>query len=258
VPVLERPDGARIAYEVRGEGPVVVMTLGFAATPDVYEGLVADLARDHRVVTWAPRGCGESSAGGPFDISQDADDLAALVEELGPPVVVFGVAHGVNVTARAEARHPGTVRGLVSPGVATALLDHLEGTDGFASSRPVIEMLVEQLRRDPRAAIRATIESLNPQLDEEAVRTRVDGTLAYTGVETTLERIESWLADSDALEALRGLGSRVTVLWHEDDTWQAGAVERMAEVLPGAKFRQVEDGPLTRPDLAAESVRELT
>ena len=89
VPELERPDGARIHYEVRGEGPLVVLSLGFAATPATYEGLVADLARDHRVLTWEPRGCGNSSADGPFDIPTDADDLLALIHAVGPPAIAY-------------------------------------------------------------------------------------------------------------------------------------------------------------------------
>ena len=55
-----------------------MLSLGFAATPATYEGIVADLARDHRVVTWEPRGCGSSSEDGPFDIATDAEDLLAL------------------------------------------------------------------------------------------------------------------------------------------------------------------------------------
>jgi hypothetical protein len=149
------------------------------------------------------------------------------------------------------------VSSVVSPGVATALLDHLDGTEGFASSRPVIEMLVEQLRHDPRASVRATIGSLNPQLSEDQVRARVDATLAYTDVDTTLARIESWLADEGALDELRGLGGRLVVLWHESDPWQTGTMGRIAELLPEARLVHVEDGPLSRPDLAAAAVREM-
>jgi pimeloyl-ACP methyl ester carboxylesterase len=255
MPVLERPDGARIHYEVRGEGPLVVLTLGFAATPQVYEDVVADLARDHRVAAWHPRGCGESSAAGPFDVETDAADLVALIDELGHPAVVFAVAHGVNVTIRAATRRPELVAAMVSPGIATALLDYLGGTEGFASSRNVVDMLVEQLRRDPRGSIRATIASLNPQLDEDELRARVDDTLAYTGAETTLRRIDSWLEDAEALEGLRQLGDRVSVLWYAEDPWQAGAIGRIGELLPRARVVEVEDGPLSRPDLAAAEVR---
>jgi pimeloyl-ACP methyl ester carboxylesterase len=254
---IERPDGARIHYDVRGEGPPVVFSLGFAATPVTYDGLIAELARDHRAITWDPRACGSSSSDGPYAIATDAADLIALVEEVGGPVTVFAVAHGVNVTARARAQRPELFGALVSPGVATAVIDHLGGTEGFASSRGVVEMLIEQLRRDPRGSIRATIGSLNPQLSEDEVRARVDETLAYTSVETTLERVESWLADDSALDDLRALGGRLGVLWHEGDPWQAGAVERMRELLPEARIVEVEDGPLSRPDLAARLVREM-
>ena len=257
MPELERPDGARIHYEVRGEGPLVVLSLGFAATAATYEGLVADLARDHRVVTWEPRGCGSSSADGPFDITTDADDLVALIQELGPPAIGFAVGHGVDVTIRAVANAGDAFSALVTPGIVTALREHLTGTEGFAASETVTEMLVEQLRRDPRGAVRATVGSLNPQLDDEGLRARVDETLAYTSPETTLERLESWLARESPLEQLRALGDRLAVIWQEGDAWQSGSIPRVRELLPDARVIEVEDGPLSRPDLAANVVREM-
>ncbi len=259
MPELERPDGARIHYEVRGdEGPLVVLSLGFAATPGTYEGIVADLARDHRVVTWEPRGCGSSSQQGPYDIATDADDLLALIDVLGPAAVGYAAGHGVNVTIRATGRDPDAVRAFVTPGIVTALREHLEGSEGFAASQTVTEMLVEQLRRDPRAAVRATVGSLNPQLDEEGLRARIDEVLAYTSPETTLERLESWLEDESALEELRALGDRLAIVWQQGDSWQAGSIPRVAELLPDARIIEVEDGPLSRPDLAAAVVREMT
>lgn len=257
MPELERPDGARIRYEVRGQGPLVVLALGFAATPEVYDGVASDLARDHRVVSWDPRGCGDSSVEGPYSIATDAADLAALIGEVGPPVKIFGVAHGVNLTAACASSNPGLISSLTSPGVATALMDHLEGTEGFASSRTVTEMLVQQLRSDPRGSVRATIGSLNPQMTEDEIRARVESTLAYASVDATLERIESWLEHKSALDELRAFGNRLGILWHEHDPWQSGAVGRMGELLPEAVMRQVEDGPLSRPDLAAGLVREM-
>jgi pimeloyl-ACP methyl ester carboxylesterase len=259
VPELERPEGARIHYEMHGEtGPLVVLSLGFAATPRTFEGVVADLARDHRVVTWEPRGCGSSSEDGPFDIATDAEDLVALVDELGPPAVAYAAGHGVNVTTRAAAGHPHVVSAFVTPGIVTALRDHLDGTEGFAASQSVSDLLIEQLRRDPRGAVRATIGSLNPQLDEEGLRARVDETLAYTSPETTLARLESWLADENALDELRAQGDRLAIVWHQGDSWQAGSISRVCELLPEARVIEVEDGPLSRPDLQAAVVREMT
>jgi pimeloyl-ACP methyl ester carboxylesterase len=258
MPELERPDGARIHYEVRGEGPLVVMSLGFASTPATYEGLIADLGRDHRVLTWHPRGCGKSSADGPFDIPTDADDLLALIHGVGPPAIAYGAGHGVDVSICAATKDGDAIRAFVTPGIVTALRGHLEGTEGFAASQTVTDMLVEQLRRDPRAAVRATVGSLNPQLDEGALRARVDEVLNYASPETTLARLDSWLAGESPLEEVRALGDRLTVVWHADDSWQTGAIPRVRELLPDARIVEVEDGPLSRPDLAANVVREMT
>ena len=211
MPELERPDGARIHYEVRGEGPLVVLSLGFAATPATYGGIVADLARDHRVATWDPRGCGSSSKDGPFDIETDAGDLLALIHDLGPPAIAFAAGHGVDVTTRAAADEPDAIGTFVTPGIVTALREHLAGTESFAASETVTEMLVEQLRRDPRASVRATIGSLNPQLDDEGLRARVDETLAYSTPETILERLESWLTRECPLYELRRRGGGLGV-----------------------------------------------
>jgi pimeloyl-ACP methyl ester carboxylesterase len=258
VPTLERPDGARIHYEVRGEGPPIVFALGYAATPATYAGVADDLARDHSVITWDPRGCGSSSREGPFDIATDAGDLIALVHEVSGPAAIFAIGHGVIVGLRAAAEDPDAVRAIVSPAIVVALRRHLEDAEGFGSSETVTEMLVEQLRRDPRGAVRATIASLNPQYGDEELRARVDETLAYTAPETTLERIESWLADEAAPDQLRALGGRLAVLWYEGDPWGVGGTPPLRELLPEARVIELADGPLSRPDLTAAIVREMT
>ena len=196
---------------------------------------------------------------GPFDIATDAEDLLALIHELGPPAVAFAAGHGVDVTIRAATIDRDAVRAFVTPGIVTALREHLEGTEGFAASETVTEMLVEQLRRDPRAAVRATVGSLNPQLDEDALRARVDETLAYTSPETTLERIESWLARREpargAACARRPAGDRLAA-----GRLVAGRV-RFRACASSCRRRgsiEVEDGPLSRPDLAAAVVREMS
>jgi len=71
-------------------------------------------------------------------------------------------------------------------------------------------------------------------------------------------RIESWLARESPIEELRALGDRLAVVWHEGDAWQSGAIPRVRELLPEARVIEVEDGPLSRPDLQAEVVRDLS
>jgi len=46
-------------------------------------------------------------------------------------------------------------------------------------------------------------------------------------------------------------------MWHAGDSWQAGAIERVPELLPEARVVELPDGPLSRPDLAAAVVRDF-
>lgn len=86
MPKLVRDDGVEIHWEERGEGPVVLFAhAGWMSMPSTYSALLADLATDHRVVTRDPRGTGQSTRRGPYDIGTDADDMAALVDEVGAP-----------------------------------------------------------------------------------------------------------------------------------------------------------------------------
>ena len=100
----------------------------------VFEGLIALLAEDHRVVTYDPRGTGRSiAAGARTTIETDARDLAALVEAAGPPAVVVGMGDGSNRAVHAAAARPGPGR---RRGVRRRQPDRsrtaVEGTDGLA------------------------------------------------------------------------------------------------------------------------------
>ncbi len=69
------------------------------------------LAGGANLVALDLRGRGRSyGAPGPFGIRQHADDVAAVIDQLGGPVLVAGHSMGTYVAMMAEARHPDLVR----------------------------------------------------------------------------------------------------------------------------------------------------
>jgi pimeloyl-ACP methyl ester carboxylesterase len=100
-------DGGRIAYEVTGEGPLVVLAHGMGDTRHSFRFLVAPLvAAGYRVATADLRGHGESSTGWPsYTRSDTAADLLALIAHLGGPAVIAGhsFAGGSATIAAADA-----------------------------------------------------------------------------------------------------------------------------------------------------------
>lgn len=121
---LEVP-GARLYYEVRGSGPVLMLighpmdSSGFAATAPL-------LADDHTVVTYDPRGFGRSTID---DRDQDAepdllaDDVRRVLDAVGGgPAQVFGSSGGAVTGLALVARYPGHVQTLVAHEPPVALL----------------------------------------------------------------------------------------------------------------------------------------
>lgn len=104
-----------IAYEVRGEGPLVVLAHGMGNTRDAFRFVAPPLvAAGYRVAVTDLRGCGESSAEFPsYSRTDIAGDLVALVRHLGGPAVLVGHSISGGAATIAAARAPELVSGVV-------------------------------------------------------------------------------------------------------------------------------------------------
>src|SRR3954454_3560521 len=109
--------GARLYYEVRGAGPLVLVIGSPMASAD-FASLADALAGDHTVVTYDPRGHANSTIDNPEEESTPesrADDIAAILDDLGAESADMLGSSGGAVTGLAlVARHPGRVRTLVA------------------------------------------------------------------------------------------------------------------------------------------------
>lgn len=111
--MLDRP-GGRIAYDVSGDGPLVVCLPGMGESRSVYRFTVPALvAAGLRAVTMDLRGHGDSDATfASYDDVAAGSDVLALIEHLGGPAVVAGNSMGAGAGVWAAAEQPGQVAGL--------------------------------------------------------------------------------------------------------------------------------------------------
>ena len=114
--VLDVP-GARLYYERRGNGPLLLM-IGSPMDSTGFAPLASALADHYTVVTYDPRGIGNSSR---EDTSEDvtpaqqADDVHRLLAALGgEPADLFGSSGGAVVGLALVTAHPDQVRTLVA------------------------------------------------------------------------------------------------------------------------------------------------
>ena len=143
--------GARLHYEVRGQGPLILV-IGSPMPAADFAPLAHALAADHTVVTYDPRGLAHSTIDDP---DQDAtpelraDDVAALIDAMGgQPADVFGSSGGAVTGLALVVRHPDKVRTLIAhePPLTELLPD-------AAEQRATTEDIIATFHRDgPEAA----------------------------------------------------------------------------------------------------------
>ncbi len=108
-------DGGKIAYEVVGDGPLVVCVPGMGELRSCYRHNVQPLAdAGFRVAAMDLRGHGDSDITfSSYDDVAAGSDIVALIEELGGPAVVVGNSMGAGAAAWAAAERPNLVAGVV-------------------------------------------------------------------------------------------------------------------------------------------------
>ena len=138
--VLERP-GARLVYEMTGEGPAVVLIHGFGLDMRMWDPQARPLAARFRVVRYDCRGFGAS---GPFDPAvpyTHAGDLVALLDHLDiGDAVLAGLSFGGRVALQTALAAPDRVCGL-------ALLDAvLDGVPWDPESARALDEVAQRVQ----------------------------------------------------------------------------------------------------------------
>jgi pimeloyl-ACP methyl ester carboxylesterase len=115
---LEVP-GARLYYETRGAGPLLLLIPGANGDANGFPPLAGRLAADFTVVTYDRRGYTRSILDGVQDyahrLETDADDARRLIEHLAAePATVFGTSSGAVIALQLLIDHPQAVRALVA------------------------------------------------------------------------------------------------------------------------------------------------
>jgi pimeloyl-ACP methyl ester carboxylesterase len=119
---LDAP-GGRIAYDVTGEGPLVLLAPGMGDVRQAYRFLAPKLREaSYRVATMDLRGHGQSSVGwDSYTRTDSASDILALIRHLGGPAIVIGHSFAGGSAVIAAAQQPSLLNGmvLIDPGTRT-------------------------------------------------------------------------------------------------------------------------------------------
>jgi hypothetical protein len=110
---------------------------------------------------------------------------------------------------------------------------------------------------DYRGAWRTMFATANPDWDDERVRERVSATVEMLPQEVALPRMRAWIADEIAGES-KIVGDKLWLLEDGSNPWFTMEVARRTRtILTEAHILEVEDGAISRPDIAAGVIRRL-
>ncbi|MEV1073680.1 alpha/beta fold hydrolase [Micromonospora parva] len=107
--------GNTIAYDLTGQGPLVVLAHGMGDSRHSYRFVAPALAAaGYRVATVDIRGCGDSSLGWDgYSRTDIAGDLVAVVRHLGGPAVLIGQSISGGAATIAAATAPDVISGVI-------------------------------------------------------------------------------------------------------------------------------------------------
>jgi pimeloyl-ACP methyl ester carboxylesterase len=216
---VKAPDGVRIAYEVVGSGPAVVLVHGFAASrvqnwkePGWYKTL-ADAG--YRVVALDCRGHGESDKPhdpAAYDHTMMASDVVAVIDAArADPAFLLGYSMGGFVGIHVLMEHPSLLRKFAVGGVGgsyfgrafgsrDAIADALVVTDKASIADPVqrrFREFAEQAGKD-RVALAACMRANRHPFSQEDLKLAKRPVLVVCGAKDDLTGDPQGLADAFA------------------------------------------------------------
>ncbi|MFD3537018.1 alpha/beta fold hydrolase [Streptomyces sp. NPDC058664] len=210
-----RVNGATLHYEVRGQGPLLLLIPGGTGGAASFDGIADDLAAEYTVATYDPRGMSQSATDDPEaeqSVAEHADDALRILDLLSPdePARVFGSSSGAIAALHLLTAHPERIERLVAhePPVVEVLPDapehrtliaRVQATFHTEGLMPAMAVFSAGLKKggdtsEPKAEI-----SLPPQAAARVERTMTN--LPYF-VGRIVPSFMSYAPDMNRLEAL--------------------------------------------------------
>ncbi|MBT9165575.1 MAG: AB hydrolase superfamily protein YdjP [Chloroflexi bacterium] len=127
MPFLNSSDGARLYYEVYGEGEPIIFLGGIMMSTLSWASFVPPVSRKFRLILFDFRDQGQSSRmNEQYDLDIHVGDLLSLLDELGiPKIHMLGLSYGGQVALRFALSHQDRLKSLMLPNTTSFISSHL-------------------------------------------------------------------------------------------------------------------------------------
>ena len=253
-------DGIGLSVVVDGVGEPLLLIPGLGAGRSAFTPILPDLARTHRVITFDPRGIGESEGVGNTTLTAMALDVVAVLDAVEvAAAAVFGASMGGLVAQHLVVDHPERVADLILAATSP-------GGDAGVDPRPEDQAaLLGKGARTPEEAYRMACTVLyspqfqraRPEFIESQVRERARHPVRPRVFSAQFNAM--WAPD-DSFQRLASVTVPTLVMHGTDDVVIPFENARiLARQIPGAQLRPFEGcGHLFFHERPAETARVVS
>jgi pimeloyl-ACP methyl ester carboxylesterase len=253
MPTVTSPDGTRIAYDRRGDGPPLVLLHG-GLTRRYWDPLAPQFAEHYTVIAPDRRGRGESGDADGYSIEREIEDVRALLGAVDGDPVLFG--HSFGGLQAIEAARLAPVAGVVAYEPAY-LVDEFRAEADLAA-----RMQARLDAGDPRAATKLHLREVLAPVEDEKFEAWLDDWPVWPD---PVDHVENAIRMNRALESHplpESLDVDAPVLLlsgTEGPSHLRESVRAVRDALPDARLVEFEGvghgGPTTAPERTADEVR---
>ncbi len=238
-------NGINLSYNVKGNGPPLVLIIGFASARNLWYSAVSAFSKSHRVITFDNRGFGKSEKPpGPYTTRMLADDTLGLMDHLGiKKAHVLGGSLGGMVAQEIAIGHPDRLDKLIlsatsagGPRLHDAFAEMIKASYPDWDSAKPEDLTPARLQQFMVAMASLSFDGLAKTLSMPLVKLQ-----ARRGkIEVPVGQLQAMLSH-DALDRLASIQAPTLVLTGEKDQLiPSGSAQELAAGIKGARLVVIE------------------
>ncbi len=230
-------DGTTIAYDKKGQGPLLILVLGALNRRSQGKKLTELLADRFTVVSYDRRGRGDSTDTLPYATDKEIEDIEALIDELGDSAYLYGHSSGCVLALIAAKKLNDKVKSL-----ALYELPYDADPSAQKTSHAYRKELARLLAQDNRGdAVALFIKSVGVTDKQIAAMKRLPMWKGLTAMAQTLAYDTIELMEQYPTLDIKSVPTKTLVMYGAaSPAFMGDTAQKLSEILPNATCKALE------------------
>lgn len=237
MPKVTSSDGTTIAYDKKGQGPLLILVLGAMNKRGSGKKLTELLQDRFTVVSYDRRGRGDSTEVQPYTPEKEVGDLEALIDDLGGSAYLYGHSSGAILALMAARRLEDKIRK-----IAVYELPYNPDPEAIKGHDAYREELHQLLAEDKRGdAVALFVKSVGVTDKQIEAMQRLPMWNGLTSIAPTIDYDTVQLLEAYPAMDVTGITTPALVMYGDaSPAFMGDTARKLAETLPQASIQPLQ------------------